>query len=56
MPPYVPFLIAAAVILVAVGAYFAWKAEKERREALARLAQKLGFRFRPGHDTSHDDR
>jgi hypothetical protein len=48
--------IAIAIVLVAVVAYFAWLAEKKRREALAAFAQQHGLRFDPGADSSHDDR
>ncbi|HEX5053513.1 MAG TPA: hypothetical protein VFZ65_17170 [Planctomycetota bacterium] len=56
MPGPIIFLIVIAVIaLLAVAAYFGWKAEKERREALAALADELGLRFDAGDDADHDD-
>ncbi len=48
-------LIIAGIALVCVIGYFAWLAEKKRREAMAALAQRLGWRFDPGRDRDHDD-
>ncbi|MCK5945572.1 MAG: hypothetical protein KAI24_26515 [Planctomycetes bacterium] len=50
-----PYLIAAAVLLFALLAYFSWLQENKRREALAALARDLGLRFHPGLDHGHDD-
>ena len=43
------------VLLVGVMAYFGHLQEKKRREELAALAERLGFRFDPNNDSSHDD-
>jgi hypothetical protein len=48
-------LIAAVLVVAAVGAFFAWKFEKERREELEGLAGELGWRFDPSRDYSHDE-
>lgn len=48
-------VIIIVIAVVAVGAYFAHLAEKKRREEMAALAAKLGFRFRAGPDSSHDE-
>ncbi len=48
-------LIIAGIALVALLGYFAWLAEKKRREALAALADSLGWRFDPSRDRDHDD-
>ena len=48
--------ILAAIVLVAVLAYFAWQAEKKRREALAAFARRHGLSFDPDADSSHDER
>ncbi len=42
--------------LAGVGAWFAWKAEQERRRALQALADRLGFLFDPADDSTHDER
>ena len=54
-PTLLVFVLVAFVAVIIVGAYFAHKAEKERTEALAALAAKLGFRFDPNEDESHDE-
>ncbi len=48
-------LVFAGIALVVVFGYFGWMASKKRREALAALAEELGWSFDPGRDTSHDD-
>ncbi|MEO6594094.1 MAG: hypothetical protein ABIP94_05025 [Planctomycetota bacterium] len=48
-------IVAGLVALIGVAIYFGWKAEKERREALAALAAELGLSFHPGNDREHDD-
>jgi hypothetical protein len=48
-----PTLIVVAAV-VGVFMYFGWKAEHERRRALAAVAQRLGFRFDPDDDADHD--
>lgn len=50
-----PFLLVLAVLGLALLAYFGWRAEQQRTEALRALATELGFRFHPGPDRSHDD-
>ena len=46
-------------ILLLIGAgiagYFAWKKERERREALKKIAIELGWSYSPAHDRHHDD-
>ena len=56
MPPVMFLVIVGAIILIAIGAYYSWKAEQQRRERLAALASKLGFRFDSAPDKDHDDR
>ena len=48
-------LIIAGIALVALLGYFAWLAEKKRREALAAVADSLGWRFDPSRERDHDD-
>ncbi len=48
-------LILAVVAIVCVIGYFSWLAEKKRREAMAALARRLGWRFDPSRDRSHDE-
>jgi len=51
-----PFLLITAVVaIVASAAYFGWKAEQERKSALAEFAERLGLRFNPEDDASHDE-
>lgn len=54
-----PFLIVILIIggiaLVGYLGYLGWLAEKKRREAMAGLAARLGWRFDPTRDRSHDD-
>ena len=52
MPLFVMLLIAVAGAVL----YLGWKAEQQRREALARLARTLGWRFDPERDPGHDER
>jgi hypothetical protein len=52
LPIVLVFVAIAAV--AAIVAYFGWKAEHERRRALAGVAQRLGFRFDPDDDADHD--
>ena len=49
------FFIIVGVAVLAIGAYFAYLAEKKRREEVAAFAAAHGFRFDPGPDSSHDD-
>ena len=51
-----PWIIALIIAVVALAAYFGWKAEQKRRQDLAALAQRLGMQFHPEKDSSHDDR
>jgi len=48
-------IVPVVVVLFAVIAYFAWLAQKARREAMAALADELGWRFDPSKDYDHDD-
>jgi hypothetical protein len=48
-------LIPVAIAVVGLVFYFSWKAEKQRREALAALAARLGWHFYPQRDRQHDD-
>ncbi len=48
-------LVIAVIAIFGVIGYFAWLAEKKRREAMAALARRLGWRFDPSHDRSHDE-
>lgn len=48
-------LIIAGIVLIAVFGYLAVLAEKKRREALAAMAIKLGWRFNPRKDRYHDE-
>jgi len=56
MEPVLVIVIIVAVIAIGlVAGYFAWKAEKQRREALLALARELGWRFDASKDRRHDD-
>ena len=48
-------LIIAGVALIGALAYLAYLAEKKRRDALAAVAARLGWRFDAGRDRDHDD-
>jgi hypothetical protein len=48
-------LIPVVLAVIAVAAYFAWQAQKKRREALAAVAARLGWRFDSRRDRDHDD-
>lgn len=48
-------LVALGLVAAVVVGYFAWLAEKKRREALAAVARRLGWSFDPGRDREHDD-
>ncbi|MHC4768301.1 MAG: hypothetical protein ACYTEI_06280 [Planctomycetota bacterium] len=48
-------LVPIAIALVAGMVYMGWLAEKKRREALAAMAARLGWRFDPRRDRDHDD-
>ncbi|MHC5064341.1 MAG: hypothetical protein ACYTG5_10245 [Planctomycetota bacterium] len=49
------FVIPLVIALVVVGAIYAHKKEKERREALAELARSRGWTFSPDKDHGHDE-
>ena len=49
------YLIVVGVLLIGLMAYYGHLQEKKRREELAALADQLGLRFDPNHDSSHDD-
>lgn len=46
----------ALAALIAVGAYVSMLRARERRDGLARLAERFGWEFDPSSDYSHDDR
>lgn len=48
-------LIIVIIAAIGLGAYFAWLAQKKRREAMAAFADRIGWRFDPTHDRRHDD-
>lgn len=48
-------LVIAALLAFAGLAYWGWLQAKKRREALAALAARLGWRFDPERDHSHDE-
>lgn len=57
MPAALLPLLVVLLLVVGGGAiYLAWKAEKQRRAALAALARRLGWRFDPEKDPGHDER
>lgn len=45
----------AVAALAAVAAWFGWKAERDREQALAAFARSADLSFDPGHDSDHDD-
>jgi len=49
------YLIAVAVLLVAAAAYYGYLQEQKRRDELAAFAARLGLRFDPRPDRSHDE-
>jgi len=53
--PFAGLLVLGAVVAIVVIVIGAAQARK-RREALAALAARLGWRFDPSHDRSHDER
>ena len=53
-PLYILIFIAVIVAIIA-GAIYNHKKERERREALQRLAQELGWQFTPARDRHHDN-
>ena len=56
MPPWtIILLIIAGAALIGALAYLAYLAEKKRRDALAAVAARLGWRFDAGRDRDHDD-
>jgi hypothetical protein len=55
MPNPIVIIVVFAAIVAVIG-YFAWLADKKRREALAAFAARHGFDFDPSTDSSHDDR
>lgn len=48
-------LIPLVLVLGVLGIYLSYLAARKRREALALLAAQLGWRFRPGEDSYHDE-
>ncbi|MHC4428421.1 MAG: hypothetical protein ACYS0D_07430, partial [Planctomycetota bacterium] len=55
MEPLHVLLIIVGVIVVGTLAYVGWLIEKKRREALAGLADRLGWYFDPSRDRDHDE-
>jgi hypothetical protein len=55
VPSLLFILIPVVLVAIAVGAYYGWRAGKQRREALAAVAAGLGWRFDPRRDRDHDD-
>jgi hypothetical protein len=53
--PVAGVLIVLFVLLVAAGAYYAWKKEQERKRQIAAFADRHGFRFFPDDDPDHDE-
>jgi hypothetical protein len=47
--------IVLVVLLVVVGAWYAWKQEQERKRQIASLADRLGLRFFEADDPDHDE-
>lgn len=45
MPPIIIVVIVGVIVLAIIGGVMGYRAEKKRREALAALAQRLGFSF-----------
>lgn len=57
MPKFVLVLLIVLFVAGAVAAIvFGAKQARKRRDALAALAGRLGWRFNPAHDRGHDDR
>lgn len=56
MPDILFVIIPLFILVFGVLAYYAHLAAKQRREALAALAARRGWRFSPHHDSSWDDR
>ena len=48
-------LIGGVIAVVAVLAYFSWKAQQRRRQALEELAARLAWGFDPARDRQHDE-
>ncbi len=48
-------LVVVGIAVVCFIGYLVWLAEKKRREALAALAQRLGWSFDSSRDRDHDD-
>jgi hypothetical protein len=48
-------LLPIVLVLIAVGAYYSYQQQKQRREDMGALAAELGWRFVPDTDYSHDD-
>ena len=55
MNPLTVLLIGLGIIVVGVLAYLGWLAEQKRRQALAAIAEQLGWRFDPTRDRDHDE-
>ena len=53
---FMPVVVIAGIVLVAVFGYIGYALEKKRREEMSALAEELGLTFDPNADSSHDDR
>ncbi|MEC8652510.1 MAG: DUF3137 domain-containing protein [Planctomycetota bacterium] len=50
-----PIIFVVFVVIMIIAGVIGYLREKQRREDLQALAQKLGLRFRASNDSSHDD-
>lgn len=48
-------LFALVVVVIGLGAWFAWEAERKRQLQLGALARELALSFDPSNDKDHDD-
>ena len=55
-PVVIAILLPIVLLGVGVAIYFSWKAEEERRRALAAFAAELGLSFDSAKDFGHDER
>lgn len=56
MDAFVPLIFVLVVVLVVVGAYYAWEAEKKRRAAFASFAAAKGWGYSPDDPHGLDGR
>ena len=50
-----PLLVMLLIAVAGAAIWFGWKAEQQRREALAALARRRGWRFDPDKNAGHDE-